>query len=158
MKRYCTHYTLYTTHYTLHTTHYKLHTTHCTLHTTYYTLHTTNYTPTYLFSKFTSPNLSLYTILQCILCQIQSNISPSHQPPFSRSHNWNGTVSSQSRMFLVSYNLYPGLIQDDLGGPPAQESIQSDPALADQSSAVTYEPGLRFIQDWGGTHIGFLFP
>ena len=50
-------------------------------------------------------------------------------------------------MFLVSYNLYPGLIQDDLGGPPALESIQSDPALADQSGAETYEPGLRFIQE-----------
>ena len=114
--------------------------------------------PTYLFSKFTSPNLSLYTILQSILCQIQSKISPSHQPPFSHSHSWTRTVSSQSRKFLVSYNLYPGLIQDDLGGPPALESIQSGLALADQSGAGTYEPGLRFIQDWGGTHIGFLVP
>ena len=61
-------------------------------------------------------------------------------------------------MFLVSYNLYPGLIQDDLGGPRTLESIQSGPALADQSGAGTYEPGLRFIQDWGGTHIGFLLP
>ena len=68
------------------------------------------------------------------------------------------TVYSQSRMFLVSYNLYPGLIQDDLGGPPTLESIQSGPALAYQSGAGTYEPGLRFLQDWGGTHIGFLVP
>ena len=61
-------------------------------------------------------------------------------------------------MFLVSYNPYPGLILDDVGGPHTLESIQSDPALADQSGAGTYEPGLRFIEDSEGTHIGFLLP
>ena len=121
------------------TKYHTLLTTHCTLHTTHCTLHATHYTPTYLSSKFTIPKLSLYTILQSILSQVQSKISPGHQSPFSCSQRWTRKVSSQSGLFFVSYNLYPGLIQDNLGGPPTLESIQSGPTLADQSGAGTYE-------------------
>ena len=28
----------------------------------------------------------------------------------------------------------------------------------DESRRIMLVPGLRFIQDWGGTHIGFLVP
>ena len=77
---------------------------------------------------------------------------------FSGSQTWSRTVSSQSGISWVLYNLYPGLSQDDSVGPSPQESIQSVPTLATQSGARSHDPGLRFIQDWGGPHIGFLVP
>ena len=128
-----------------------------------YKLHPKNHTPhttqqIYLSTKITSPNISLYTLTQSIFSQVQTKISPVTNLMFSGSQTWSRTVSSQSGISWVLYNLYPGLSQDDSVGPSPQESIQSIPTLATQSGARSHDPGLRFIQDWGGPHIGFLVP
>ena len=127
----------------------------------YYKLHPKNHTPhttqqIYLSTKITSPYISLYTLTQSIFSQVETKISPVTNLMFSGSQTWSRTVSSQSGISWVLYNLYPGLSQDDSVGPSPQESIQSVPTLATQSGARSHDPGLRFIQDWGGTHIGFL--
>ena len=70
-------------------------------------------------------------------------------------------------MYHSPIHLEPGTVQDLIQSPISYQpfpdidptgSIHSVPALVDQSSPWTCEPGIRFIQDWGGTHIGFLVP